>query len=575
MVRMKRFLFSGLMLAALISILCIGVNAYNYPAMPSNWQSLKVTVGDVTMPLAEYPDGSIFPGDKEYMTVAEGKQYGINLASNLWLRGSQCVGFARYTYAALFYKYPQDATMDNSLAYKYGSSYAYYNMIYKVLGQTTLAPGYSASTLKTLFTACVPGSVMRISGHSMVLMAVFSDGCIIYDSNFANGAGSFEVDVRKYTWQEFVDKLGGRGLEALQMPVYYPGVTYYVNGSKYWTTVSDAPDTSSPDYEVDTSYAGKYVVYNCSSVNVRSTPSTEKTAIGSLTAGTVVTVAGRYLDWYKIDYNGTAAWVSANYLKAYSGELTVTFDPNGGTARYLSDTFEIGTAFGVLPSVTKDKRTLIGWFDGNTHYTEKSIVPNVSSLTLTAKWGVNSYTDVNENAWYASFVESANDLGLIATDTRFFPDRQTTRAEFVTVLSRIYTKKYGALTIPDENPFTDLESGAYYWGPVLWASKVGIVSGITTDLFMPKSTVQRQQMAAFMYRYATSVAGKPMYQGDSLIYDFNDAEMVSGYAVTAMNWAIDAGIFKGDDKGNLNPRDPARRSEMAVVLTKFLTYLNS
>ncbi|MDD6022730.1 MAG: S-layer homology domain-containing protein [Oscillospiraceae bacterium] len=575
MARMKRFIFSCLLIAALISILCIGANAYNYPAMPSNWQSLKVTVGDVTMPLAEYPDGSIFPGDKEYMTVAEGKQYGINLASNLWLRGSQCVAFARYTYAALFYKYPQDATMDNSLAYKYGSSYAYYNMIYKVLGQTTLAPGYSASTLKTLFTACVPGSVMRISGHSMVLMAVFSDGCIIYDSNFANGAGSFEVDVRKYTWQEFVDKLGGRGLEALQMPVYYPGVTYYVNGSKYWTTVTDAPDTPSIDYEVDTSYAGKYVVYNCSSVNVRSTPSTEKTAIGSLPAGTVVTVAGRYGDWYQIDYNGSAAWVSANYLKAYSGELTVTFDPNGGTAKYLSDTFEIGTAFGILPSVTKEKRTLIGWFDGSTQYTEKSIVPNVSALSLTARWGVNSYTDVNENAWYARFVENANDLGLIATDTRFFPDRQTTRGEFVTVLSRIYTKEYGALTVPDENPFTDLESGAYYRGPVLWASKVGVVSGITSDLFMPKNTVQRQQMAAFMYRYATAVAGKPMYQGDSLIYDFNDAEKVSSYAVTAMNWAIDAGIFKGDDKGNLNPQDPARRSEMAVVLTKFLTYLNS
>lgn len=92
--------------------ICIYIIPLN---LPSDVSSLQVTIGDVTLPLAEYPDGAYFDPEKSTMTVAEQSQYGIHVGGDLNLRGWECVGFARYVYAALFYKYPQDATMDNQL----------------------------------------------------------------------------------------------------------------------------------------------------------------------------------------------------------------------------------------------------------------------------------------------------------------------------------------------------------------------------------------------------------------------------------------------------------------------------
>ena len=116
--RLRHALTCALCMAALISLYCIGASAYTYSSnLPSDVSSLQVTIGDVTLPLAEYPDGAYFDPEKSTMTVAEQSQYGINVGGDLNLRGWECVGFARYVYAALFYKYPQDATMDNQLAY--------------------------------------------------------------------------------------------------------------------------------------------------------------------------------------------------------------------------------------------------------------------------------------------------------------------------------------------------------------------------------------------------------------------------------------------------------------------------
>ena len=139
--RLKQAVTSALFVAAIVCLFCAGANAYTYSAnLPSDISSLKVTVGGISMPLERYPDGSYFSSSKQYMTTEEQKDYGLNVGSDLWLRGSQCVGFARYVYTALFYGYPADATIDNNLAYQVGSGTGntiyYTNVIYSTLGTT-------------------------------------------------------------------------------------------------------------------------------------------------------------------------------------------------------------------------------------------------------------------------------------------------------------------------------------------------------------------------------------------------------------------------------------------------------
>jgi len=56
-------------------------------------------------------------------------------------------------------------------------------------------------------------------------------------------------------------------------------------------------------------------------VNVRKGPGLDYTSIGTLAKGTIVSYLGstkkddRGVAWYKINYNGIAAWISSKYSK--------------------------------------------------------------------------------------------------------------------------------------------------------------------------------------------------------------------------------------------------------------------
>ena len=565
----KRILHILLCVSALTAILTVGAKAYSYPNMPASTDTVTVTIGNVTLPLGEYVSGDYWDPGKVYMTAAEAAQYGINRSSSIYLRGSQCVGFSRYVYTALFYKYPQNATIDNQLGYAYGSSYAYTNMIEKVLGTKTLAPGYDATTLKTLFTACQPGAIMRISGHTMILMAIYNDGCLIYDANFSS---SNEVNVRSYTWESFVNKLGYRGIEALHMPTYYPGYTYGI-------------DTTGYTLVLDKTTAGTYVVYNCNQVNVRSGPSTYTSKVTTIPAGNTVDVEGTYGNWACVIMDGTRRWIYMDYLR---GDVEITYDGNGGTVTHttsagvtdsgatLKYAYSSGKLLGTLPTAVKTDRNFLGWYNGNTQYTASSYAPG-SDTTLTAKWGILSYTDVPEGIWYQDYVIKANRIGLISTNDVFVPDRAAFRSEFVTVLAREYQRSNNMTIQPAaSSPFTDLEKGSYYENFVNWAYSTGIVKG-TGDgtTFSPLATVTREQVATFLYRYAVycGYVSADAAQDRSLLTGFTDGSSVSEFALDSMSWCVKVGILTGTDQGALLPQGECLRSAMVTMMVRFIEML--
>ena len=563
--RLRHAITCALCVAALVSLYCIGAYAYTYSSnLPPNVSNLKVTIGGVTLPLSEYPDGSYFSPEKSTMTVAEQSKYGINVGGDLNLRGWECVGFARYVYAALFYKYPQDATIDNQLAYSSDYTSIYYrNVIKDTLGTNTLAGGYSASTLKTLISACQPGAVMRVGGHSMMIMAIYNDGLVVYDANFASDN---EVDVRSYTWERFVESLGSRGISALQMPAYYPGYSYSTGGAN-------------ESYPLDTAKAGNYLVYNCTKLNVRSAPTTGSSLVGTIASGATVTVKGAYNGWAQITFNGVDRWVYMDYLKATATELKVTFDPAGGSVSETTHTYKVGSTFASMPTPTRADCVFLGWYNGNTRYAVDSKVPVAENMTLTARWAVMGFEDVSPNSWYAQYVITACNYGLIMKDTKFMPNSNATRAQFVTVLAREYQRESGKsydIGMLGSSIFTDLTPNEYYDKPIAWAYVNQITTGTSKTEFSPHTYVLREQIATFLYRYSKAIGVVTSdYNGASLIEKFKDSNMVSGYAKEAMNWAISIGLFAGDDQGLLNPQNPALRCEMVTIMSRYINYLTA
>ena len=51
---------------------------------------------------------------------------------------------------------------------------------------------------------------------------------------------------------------------------------------------------------------------------------------------------------------------------------------------------------------------------------------------------------------------------------------------------------------------------------------------------------------------------------------FSDGEKVSSWAQEAMAWAVEVGLFKGDDTGSLNPQGNATRAEVATLLERLI-----
>ena len=111
-----------------------------------------------------------------------------------------------------------------------------------------------------------------------------------------------------------------------------------------------------------------------------------------------------------------------------------------------------------------------------------------------------------------------------------------------------------------------MDTDSYTEG-VRWASSVGVVGGYPNGSFGPNDPITREQMAAMLYRYAD-------YKGCDVtdladLSAFTDAEDISGYAVTALRWANEAGIEGGYGDGTLDPQGNATRAQAAAMLQRF------
>lgn len=172
-----------------------------------------------------------------------------------------------------------------------------------------------------------------------------------------------------------------------------------------------------------------------------------------------------------------------------------------------------------------------------------------------------AFTDVPADAWYADEVGWCRENSIISGtgDTTFSPNTTMTRAMLATVLHRAA----GLPSAEASVSFTDVQSGAWYSDAIAWAASTGIVGGYGNGLFGTNDPVTREQIAAILWRYAGSPAAEA---GEA----FADEASISGYAVTAVDWARANGIVGGKDGNRFDPKAGATRAEVAVMLYRYL-----
>ena len=218
--------------------------------------------------------------------------------------------------------------------------------------------------------------------------------------------------------------------------------------------------------------------------------------------------------------------------------------------------------------------TFTGW------YSERSLTNKVSGVYLTkdmtvyAGWrvdenpgtGANPFTDVSEKDWFYGDVMFVYENGLMlgTSKTLFSPYGTATRGMMATILWRME----GSPAPKGKNSFTDVEAGKWYADAITWTAENGIFAGYGKDKFGPDDPITREQLAAIFYRYADYKGYDLTVKGN--LDKFKDADKITDYAKTAMQWAVGSGLVKGKSGNLLDPQGTATRAEIAAMLHRFI-----
>ena len=178
------------------------------------------------------------------------------------------------------------------------------------------------------------------------------------------------------------------------------------------------------------------------------------------------------------------------------------------------------------------------------------------------------FIDVADDAWYRSELVYAYENGLISgtSANTFTPKAIVTRSQVVAVLYRMA----GSPSVSGlDCPFTD-NTASWSRNAITWAYNAGVASGFTDTRFGGGAAVTREQLAAFLFRYADKVvSGGTLKAPISYADSFSDASSVSAYAVPAMRWANVNGIISGKSGGILDPLGGATRAEFTCMVSRF------
>ena len=253
---------------------------------------------------------------------------------------------------------------------------------------------------------------------------------------------------------------------------------------------------------------------------------------------------------------------------------TLRFETGGG-----SDIPSVQGTYNTYIDLTKYAPTwrghaFIGW------YSERSLTNKVSGVCLTkdmtvyAGWrmdenpgtGVNPFTDISEKDWFYGDVMFVYENGLMlgTSKTLFSPHGTAMRGMMATILWRME----GSPVPKGKNSFTDVEAGKWYADAITWTTENGIFAGYGKDKFCPDDPITREQLAAIFYRYADYKGYDLTVKGD--LDKFKDADKITDYAKTAMQWAVGSGLVKGKSCNLLDPQGTATRAEIAAMLHRFI-----
>jgi hypothetical protein len=194
------------------------------------------------------------------------------------------------------------------------------------------------------------------------------------------------------------------------------------------------------------------------------------------------------------------------------------------------------------------------------------ITVSAGGRTAEIRVEIGGFLDM-EGHWAREYAEYLAMEGIVTgvTPTEYDPERMMSRGDFCLML-------YRSAGEPDFNPtggFDDVPEDIYYSRAVSWAREMGIAIAAQGNSFDPTAPLARQDAFAYIYR-ALDVFGKQYEDGrPEDLAGFQDADMLSDYAVIPTATLVKLGIVEGMD-GGLEPLYSFTRAQMAKLVATVL-----
>lgn len=201
--------------------------------------------------------------------------------------------------------------------------------------------------------------------------------------------------------------------------------------------------------------------------------------------------------------------------------------------------------------------------------TDVVIKRNGNSIYAVVSSGSKSFDDLHEH-WAQPDIELLTAKRVIngVSLSSFTPDQPVTRAEFTAMLVR----SLGLGSADTASDFSDVSSEDWFADATAIAAHSGLVEGYKDGAFKPNEPITREQMAVILSR-ALSFVNKSIQTNEHILGKYADSHSIGSWAKHALAELITAQIIKGKTDSIIAPAANATRAEAAVMIKRFLQYV--
>ncbi|WP_243735270.1 LamG-like jellyroll fold domain-containing protein [Paenibacillus turpanensis] len=177
------------------------------------------------------------------------------------------------------------------------------------------------------------------------------------------------------------------------------------------------------------------------------------------------------------------------------------------------------------------------------------------------------FMDLERAPWAKQSIYGLAARGMVkgVGEARFEPDRNVTRAEFITMLMQAFDLT--GESAGGNSRFSDVNANAWYADAITAAEKLGISKGKTDGSFGVNDPITRQEMAAMVDRLLKT-QDQQWAAARTSVPPFADQSDFAAYAADDIQRLKAAEILNGLGDGRFGPSETTTRAQAAVVVFK-------